>query len=72
MLINQAHPKILSRIRMGVDLAKEKFIRGEPFILEVCFLSECLFTVLRLCGQLVKSASCQTSLNGVIISWLWV
>lgn len=39
VLINQAHPKILSRIRMGVDLAKEKFIRGEPFILELSFNS---------------------------------
>lgn len=35
VLVNQSHPKILGRIKMGMDLAKQKFIRGEPFILEL-------------------------------------
>lgn len=37
VLINQSHPKIYGRIRMVVDLAKSKFERGEPFIIELSF-----------------------------------
>lgn len=35
MLVNQAHPKIQSRIQLGIEAAKAKMHRGEPFILEV-------------------------------------
>ncbi|XP_053373411.1 uncharacterized protein LOC123530984 [Mercenaria mercenaria] len=37
MMINQAHPKIFSRIKMGIETAKAKMDRGEPFILEISF-----------------------------------
>ena len=37
--MNQAHPKINGRIRMGVDVAKQRMIRGEPFILKVKYYS---------------------------------
>jgi hypothetical protein len=35
MLINQAHPKVHSRIKIGIETAKAKMNRGEPFTLEV-------------------------------------
>ena len=41
VLVNQAHPKINGRIRMGVDVAKQRMIRGEPFILKVKQGSPC-------------------------------
>ena len=35
LLINQTHPKILSRLQMGIDAAKAAIGRGDPFVLEV-------------------------------------
>ncbi|KAL4222571.1 hypothetical protein ACF0H5_018610 [Mactra antiquata] len=37
LLINQAHPKIQSRVQLGIEAAKAKMHRGEPFILEISF-----------------------------------
>ncbi|XP_060598952.1 sialidase-like [Ruditapes philippinarum] len=37
MLINQAHPKVHSRIKIGIETAKAKMNRGEPFTLEISF-----------------------------------
>ena len=48
-MINQAHPKILSRIKMGVETAKAKMSRGEPFTLEV-MLIQLLYNVCFYCG----------------------
>jgi len=35
LLVNQAHPKIISRLQMGLETAKLKMQEGFPFILEV-------------------------------------
>ena len=35
-MVNQFHQKIMSKISLGMDMAKRCMFRGEPYVLEVC------------------------------------